>query len=99
MDYKNFTLAELKNRIENLDINFRFDDKNENKIKNLFNTEKITISDHVNLYIQKGSENLYFDIDIYLLENDFFGSSKLTIYSKDSISELKKLISEIIEQI
>ncbi len=61
-----------------------------------FLADPLTISDHLNIQVQKGSENLYFDLTVYNLEND--KEYILNFWTKDQHQELKNLIKEIIKQ-
>lgn len=57
-----------------------------------------TISDFLTLEVSKGDENLYADIDIYFHEGDIETAHRLSIYTKEDHSTLKKFIREVIRQ-
>lgn len=84
--FKNFTITQLKNILEPGVSIRNADDFKKDTI--------LTISDHPDLGITTGSENLYLDIIVY--KNDSDKPYKLKLYTKDNHKYLKKLICHII---
>ena len=105
MDFKNFTLAELKSNFQNLQIQFSINNEKNDLISvkefQIFSKEKLTISDHLEMRVYKGSENLYLDFNAYLVNDakfDLFRPVSICIFSKDFHGELKNVINEILKQ-
>jgi len=105
-NWKSFTISEL---IEVLpeDVQFLYfqrPDKKEYinysdvlKDKSLLNTTW-TISDSGDMSLSKGSENLYLDIVVYDQATRSEQENKISIYTKDNHSGLKKFASSLIEK-
>ena len=59
-------------------------------------SETLTISDHIELTTNKGSENLYCDVTVYKI--DAYTPIILRLYTKEAHNTLKEIINEIIKQ-
>ena len=67
----------------------------------IISSEYLTIGDHSEIEIHKGSENLYFNFLCYLINEDFeiYHAIKISIFTKDNHKELKEIIKVFINQI
>lgn len=89
INFKNFRLFEIKNISPNIFINVE-----DGEIKK---GDNLTISDYLDLKINKGNENLYITIIVYIDED--IEPLKLNIHTKEDQSTLKEIIKEIINQL
>ena len=88
INFKNFCINNLDTLYKNKDIFFEAEE--------IKNSEAITIGEHLECSINKGSENIYFMLIVYKLNK--FTPIELKAYTKEAHADLKKLIIEIINQ-
>ena len=95
MLFTDFYIHELKEYIKQYDdIEIRFEYKYN---LSLFKRETLTISEHPNITLTKGSENLYLNLDVYIGESEKV--YKLVIWSKENHEGVKEILKSIINQI
>ena len=92
MDFRNFTIKKLESNYANgyvYDVFFTHSPE-------IKKDDELTISDHLNLQVQKGSENLYLTLSVYKVKE--YEEFEIYVYTKDNHKRLKSLIIEIIKQ-
>jgi hypothetical protein len=85
IDFKNFSLDEIKNISPDVSLLPRMKFKKE---------ERFTIGDCPDLRLNAGSENLYLDVVIYQL--DKFDPVNISIYSKEDHIAIKQIAKDMI---
>lgn len=95
MLFKDFLLHELKEHIkQHDDVSIKFHCEYN---FSMFKGETLTISDHPNITLTRGNENLYITMDIYIGESE--KAYKLDIWSKENHEGVKEIMKSIINQI
>lgn len=90
IDFKKFTIRELRNHIGNQWISIQ-------KQIDIEDDDILSIPEAFELSSCRGNENLYFTIRVFK-ENEYVGS-ELRFWTKDNHDELKQLVLEIFIQI
>ena len=67
----------------------------------IIESEFLTIGDHSEIEVSKGSENLYFDFSCYIEDDEkkFYSQIKISIFTKENHDFLKEVIKLFINQI
>jgi len=86
INYKNFRCFEITSNYS--DVCFI-----DNELKK---GDNLTISDHLDIHVYKGGENVYCDLVVYC--DDSEKPYTLKFYSKENLKGFKDLISDIIKQ-
>lgn len=87
INFKNFTQSQLNSISIDVDIIAEGIRKGDN----------LTISNFADIKINKGSENLYLTLLVYI--NDRTEPNKMYISTKEDIQTLKEIIKEIVNQL
>ena len=96
-DFSRFTMKELHTWLL-ADGNPLMTDFTVTPINGLDEDEPIYVPEAFNLQIYKGSENIYLEVDVYLLERAIFEPFFLKVWSKEDHDKVKELANEIIKQ-
>lgn len=99
-DWKNFTLAQLEEKLKGTDVNFTkigVSKLSSNVFWDKRKDDVLTISDYGSGEIHKGSENIYLEIIVYFIEGD--GKEiKIRLSSKDDHDMLKAIAKSFVEK-
>ena len=101
IDFKNFKLAELKAALIGDVKAYQVKKVEYTEVKDFTNaeikiieSEFLTIGDHSEIEVSKGSENLYFDFSCYIEDDEkkFYSQIKISIFTKENHDFLKEVI-------
>jgi coenzyme F420-reducing hydrogenase beta subunit len=90
INFKDFSITELRKMLKE-DSDIEIINYSEFDIK-----ARYTISEHLELYVSKGSENLYFDLTVY--KNDNEEAYTLNLFTKEQHEILKNLIIHVLSE-
>jgi hypothetical protein len=92
IDFRAFTVGELNSVSPDVFVKVR-------SIEKFGKGDRFTLSDAGNFQVHKGSENLYCDVEIFLVDRYSEKLFRLEMYTKEQHDILKAIVKRIVNQL